>query len=184
MSEKASELLTHVKADGDGFEELVWDVLLVRGFRDTDDAALPCTSLDGAATESLPLRLDYYTTSQITYNRVRHPEVVAELTELRAVCERRRQSALYRCPRGCASVDYFLVRDDGKCCAIQASVSPLKDHETGDSMAALAAKFDLSGESLVRYIYITTKPTKHPALAKRNDLAHVRIVSAADWISV
>lgn len=51
-------------------------------------------------------------------------------------------------------------------------------------MAALAAKYSLTGATLFRHIYITVKPTQHPRLATRGDLTHVRIVSAGDWIGV
>ena len=185
VSESAAARLASVKVDGGRFVEFVWGALLVRGFRDTDAAAaLQCENLDGTETELLPLRLDFYSTSQLSYHESRHAEVVSELSQLRALCVERQQTALYRCPRGCDSVDFFIVRRDGTCCAIQTSISKLLDHESGNSIAALAAKYSLTETALFRYVYVTVKPTQHPQLAARADLSHVRIVSANDWIGV
>lgn len=103
----------------------MWGALLVRGFRDADDAALPCVNLGGTQTELLRLRLDFFSTSQLMYHSSRHAAVVSELASLRELCKERKQTALYRCPRGCDGVDFFFVDRDGMCCAIQASISEL-----------------------------------------------------------
>jgi hypothetical protein len=195
--------LVEVRADGDAFEELIWDVLLARGFVESG-ITLPCHVLGAEApVEPVILKLDEYFISSLAYpnTALKQSAVNEQLAVLLGRCRKLRLTCLYRCPTGGAGVDFFVLQSDGSCSAIQTSVSTLTAHSSAEDIigiarrygfvvephlphAAVSASATTTAAILARYIYVTVKPEKHTGLAKHDRLGHVRIVDAAELIGV
>jgi len=166
--------------NGDAFEDLVWEVLLARCF--DAGTSLDCQHLGRApATEKLPLNLSDYRVSSLTYHHSRQVEVNHELAVIRDRCMKWRLATLYRCPKGCADVDFFVVHADGTSFAIQTSLSALTAHSSKSEISNIPSRFGIPQNTLARYIYITTSPAIHQ---KSDSNAHVRIVDAETLIPV
>ena len=196
--------LAEVRGDGAAFEELIWGVLMARGFVESG-IMLPCHVLGAEApVEPVILKLDEYFISSLAYpnTALKQSAVNQQLAALLGRCKKLRLSCLYRCPTGGAGVDFFVLQSDGSCSAIQTSLSALTAHSSAEEIIGIARRYEfvvgpssphaaaVSGSAtttaaiLTRYIYITVKPEKHTGLAKDDRLAHVRIVDAAELIGV
>ena len=164
--------------NGDAFEDLVWEVLLARYFEAS--TSLDCQHLGRApVTEKLLLNLSDYRVSSFSYHRSRQLEVNHEFAVIRDRCMKWRLTTLYRCPKGCADVDFFVIHADGTCYAIQTSLSTLTAHSSRSVISNIPSRFGIAQSTLVRYIYVTTSPAIHQ---KSDSNAHVRIVDAAALI--
>ena len=181
VSPAASIRLESARKSGNDFEDLVWDVLLARSFL-PDGCKLLCKPLGSNPTvEPITIISDEFFVSSIIYNASKQSKVNAELKKLLERCVKSQITMLYRCPVGCAGVDFFVLRGDGTCTAIQTSISKLTDHDTANSLIAIPSIF---GQKILRYIYITVAPEEHAILATNPALAHVRIVSADEWFVI
>jgi hypothetical protein len=179
----AGARLVEARKDGTMFEDLVWDVLLARGYSDGGVKIL-CNPLGEApTTEVLMLQLNEYfiSTLESPNTDAKWAALKKELAKMQTRCNELTQSLLYRCPKGCVDVDFFVLRHDGTCIAIQTSVSSLTDHSTASTLVGIPQRF---GFPIERYVYVTVKPEKHVGLARNSALANVRIVSADEWIGV
>ena len=144
---------------------------------------LPCKRLGKSSEiETLKLRVDEYFISTISSDI--QAGVNAELAAMREKCIKRASSLLYRCPKDCPSVDFFLVKAFGQVFAIQVSIKALLDHSTVESIVGIREQFGV--DSINRYIYITVNPETDENRKKDTltMLEDVRIVSAEDWIGV
>ena len=171
------------ESDGPGFEKLTWDVLLARGF--LSGATLPCRRLGaGATTQQLQLNLTDYFVSQLICSTVTQEVVNREVAALSKRCSSLNMTLLYRCPKGSADVDFFLLHPDSTYDAIQVSMSTLTAHSPPGGAAAcvngIAPRYGIPATHFRYYIYITTQPEDHPRLA--GTLSCTRIVDAAAWI--
>jgi hypothetical protein len=177
------------KARGDGavFEDLVWDILLARGFSN-DGVPLPCNPLGASTTEVLTLKLDEYFISTLVYHHTKQIEVNAELSTMMARCTKLKLTLLYRCPKGCVGVDFFVLKGDGSRIAIQTSISALLDHSTVEKIADIPSQFGASARQMRswRYVYVTATPEKgkdrDPTTLTKLKTSSVCIVSADEWI--
>jgi hypothetical protein len=175
--------LVEAGKDGTMFEDLVWDVLLARGYSDGGVKIL-CNPLGEApTTEVLMLQLNEYfiSTLESPNTDAKWAALKKELAKMQTRCNELTQSLLYRCPKGCVDVDFFVLRHDGTCIAIQTSISSLTDHSSASTLVGIPQRF---GFPIERYVYVTVKPEKHVGLARNSALANVRIVSADKWIGV
>jgi hypothetical protein len=195
--------LAEVRGNGAAFEELIWGVLLARGFVESG-ITLPCHVLGAEVpVEPIMLKLHEYFVSSLEYPNtyLKQGAVNKQLAVLLGRCKKLRLTCLYRCPTGGAGVDFFVLQSDGSCSAIQTSLSALTTHSSAEDIIGIARRYGfvvgpssphaaVSGSAtttaaiLTRYIYITVKPEKHTGLAKDDRLAHVRIVDAAELIGV
>ena len=182
VSSKSNPMrLADTAIDGNTFKNYVWDVLLARGF--CDELRLPCVSFGKiTTTEVLLLRFNEYFISNHHYPSAKtetFTKMVKELQELSERCKSLELCILYRCPKNCADVDFFIILPNGRFYAIQTSISTLTIHGTS-TIITIAEKFNIN---LDRYLFVTMKPIQHKGLAKNQLLsAMVRIVSAEDWI--
>ena len=181
--------LEKASKDGAMFEDLVWDALLARGFSDVG-VQLQCNSLGQVpTTEVLTLRLDEYFVSTLEYpNTVdKWPALQLELKVLQARCIQLKVTLLYRCPKNCKGVDFFVFAD-GKIFAVQTSISTLLGHSDVDTLVRLSEQFNGSGSgiSFERYVFITVTPEldKVRLATTLTSLPHVRTVSADEWLGV
>ena len=175
----------YLERDGVGFENLVWNVLLTRGFH--GGAVLPCHRLgDGTPIQQLQLNFTDYFVSQLLYHNTQQSSVNAEVAMLMNRCRQFNMTLLYRCPAGSADADFFFLHPDGKCDAIQISQSGLTQHSRkGGTLAAItgiAPRYDIPVAKLRYYIYITQQREVHQRLATL--LTFVRIVDATQWIGI
>ena len=176
--------LEKASKDGAMFEDLVWDALLARGFSDVG-VQLQCNSLGQVpTTEVLTLRLDEYFVSTLEYpNTVdKWPALQLELKVLQARCIQLKVTLLYRCPKNCKGVDFFVLFADGTIFAVQTSISALLDHSTVATIVDIPRLFGFT--SLERYVFVTVTPEKGLKRKKAtlDALPRVRIVSAEDWL--
>ena len=176
--------LEKASKDGAMFEDLVWDALLARGFSDVG-VQLQCNSLGQVpTTEVLTLRLDEYFVSTLEYpNTVdKWPALQLELKVLQARCIQLKVTLLYRCPKNCKGVDFFVLFSDGTIFAVQTSISALLDHSTVATIVDIPRLFGFT--SLERYVFVTVTPEKGLKRKKAtlDALPRVRIVSAEDWL--
>lgn len=182
VSDKASTHLVCAGNDGSAFKNLVWDVVLARGFSD-DGVKLECNSLgEEPTTEPLRIRLNEYFISTLNYSVDKQTELNVEIAKLLERCRKLGISLLYRCPPRCADVDFFVLRNNGTSIAFQTSISALLDHSSVHTIAAIQERFNVSIE---RYVFVTVKP-EHSQKRKKTPrtLATVRIVDANKWIGV
>jgi hypothetical protein len=171
------------ESDAAGFEDLVWDFLLARGF--SNGAVLPCHRLGAdASVQQVCLKLTDYFVSHLNYYTSRQDLVNAEVAALLIRCRLLKMTLLYRCPRGSADVDFFVLSPDGSCVAIQTSLSTLTQHSrryggTVETINYIAPLYGITASRL-RYIYITTQREQHRKIAA--SLSFVGIVDAASWL--
>ena len=107
-----------------------------------------------------------------------------ELQKLQARCIQLSVTLLYRCPKNCEGVDFFVFSADGKIFAIQTSLSALLVHSTIATIVGIPSLFGFT--SLERYVFVTVTPEKglERKKATLNALPRVRIVSADEWLGV
>jgi hypothetical protein len=201
--------LENVRRDVAALKDFVWEVLLARGFSD-DGLLLPCSRLgELPTTEALDLRLSEYVVSTFYDSRLgelpttealdlrlneyvvstfydsKQSALNAELAAFRERCLKLKISLLYRCPNGCADVDFFVLRADGSVFAIQTSISALLDHGAVDTIADTIANVPSRfGVTIERYIFVTATPVteqlrNHNTLTK---LTSLRMVSSKELV--
>ena len=128
---------------GDLFEDLVWDVLLTRGFS-SSGVVLDCRELGAdAPIETITLRLNEYYVSSLEYPSTPklHALVNAEIATLLARCKALSLVILYRCPVGCRDVDFFVLYSNGTATAIQTSISSLTAHGSSSLIRGIPKQF-------------------------------------------
>jgi hypothetical protein len=170
------------------FEDLVWDILLARGFSD-GGLQLSCRPLDTQLPiEMLTQRLNEYFVSTLDYpnSDEKWAALLEELQMFQERCSQLNVTLLYRCPKGCKGVDFFVFFADGTNIAVQTSISTLLGHSTSNTIVDIPRLFRGvdRGISIARYVFITVKPepgsTRTEAILSK--LPHVRIVDANDWL--
>lgn len=173
--------LNRVRENGDAFEDFVWDVLMARGFA-RSGFELHCKRLGkNAATEAIDVHFSEYYISKLKSSN--QALVNAEILKLLEHCDRWDLSLLYRCPKGTADVDFFVLSAGRDVLAIQSSISPLLKHSPVEVIIKIPTRFDLR---ITRYVYVTVNPEEGSNRRESTlaGLSHVRIVSAADWVGV
>jgi hypothetical protein len=189
VSPTATARLVEARNDGAMFEDLVWDALLTRGFSD-GGLQLSCRPLDTQLpTEVVTLLLNEYFVSTLEYHNTgaKWVALLEELHCLEARCSKLKVNLLYRCPKNCKGVDFFVFAD-GKIFAVQTSISTLLGHSDVDTIVRLSEQFNGSGSgiSFERYVFITVTPEldKVRLATTLTSLPHVRTVSADEWLGV
>ena len=181
ISPVSGSRLENVSRDGAAFENFIWDVLLARGFSE-GGLLLPCSHLgQEGTTEVLELRLNEYFVSTLHFPK--QEALNAELAAIRERCRQLNISLLYRCPMGCADVDFFVLRADEKVFAIQTSISSLLEHSSVDTIANVPLRF---GVTVDRYVFVTVTPENGKVRHKTTleTLPNVRVLSAKELIGV
>jgi hypothetical protein len=177
----ASKRLLELGADdGMNFEQLVWDVMLTRGFSD-NGVSLPCVQLGKSKlTEDSSFKLGGYYVSTVK------PEAMcAELSAKRAYAAAKKLNVLYRCPKQAGSIDMCILTSDNRVIGIQVSLSSLTAHSKPD-LSLLLDDLNVS-----QFVFLTTSPEEHCNIVKGGKniwsgwariLDMLRLVDAHSWI--
>ena len=115
-----------------------WGVAFLGGLR------LPCTHLGvELPIEELALQLHEYFVSTLDYSVARHALLITELAAMLERCRKLALSLLYRCPKECADVDFFVLCPDGNVFTIQTSISALLVHSDIDTICSIPLRFGI-----------------------------------------
>lgn len=201
VSPVACKRLVDIKT-GDEFEQLVWDVLLSRGF--VGNLTLQGHSLgydvnnSSAHMSVLQFTLHEYFVSTIPAPN--HDKGRSLLRQEIGRLVRRSQDLgiciLYRCPAFCKAFDFAVFQASGLHCVVQASLSDLSTHSKGDRAPNRTKILNEFGLDATLYLYVTTQMDPHTGIVNgvaRHDPkfdrwqgcdTFVRLVDAHTWIGL
>jgi hypothetical protein len=150
---------------GEDFEDLVWDVLLSRGFG--SELRLNGLALGYDAKQPLNhvtpvvFRFGEYFVSSLRHKS--QGGLADEIKMLKARAKDLDVVILYRCPECCKAIDFAVFVPDGRDYPIQVSLSTLTAHSAGGKEPKLEELKRL-GLQATNFLYITTSPEPHNGL--------------------
>jgi hypothetical protein len=180
VSSTAKDRLIDAKGDGNRFENLVWDVLLSRGFS-SSGLQLPCYKL-GKDRIDAPW---HCVVSEFVVSHGKPKEIELEIQKLQERARKLKINILFRCPDLAKTLDFCVISFESDPIAIQASISSLTEHDKPDPELLGRLKIAL-------FIFVTTSPEDHARIGRggggdwwvRIGLEKLRIVNATKWIGI
>jgi hypothetical protein len=163
-------------AAGLPFEQLCWDTLVRQCNK---EQVIPYFKI---GHHNLPLKLRFTMQSFIaSTGSAKKEDISTEIRSLQKEASNLKINILYRCPNNATTIDFFLLLTNQDLYAFQVSISALTAHTKPDGQF-------LQDLKVKEYIYITTSPSDHSTIAKKdkwNDVSTdtIGIVDAHDWLN-